>query len=57
MNRRLVLTESDVLYAVRFPTMTPEELALEVIPTEVLTPENSTLLLQHMVVPLDSRYV
>jgi hypothetical protein len=52
-NLRLML--KNVLQYVRFPIMTAEEVALHVVPKQVLTPEESTLLFQHMVVTAESR--
>lgn len=52
-NQRQVL--KSVLTLVRFPIICTEAFALNVVPTGVLTPEECTMLFQHMVVPIDSR--
>jgi len=45
----------DALKLIRFPIMSSEEFALEVVPTRILTHEESTLIFQHHVVSPDNR--
>ncbi|ODN05932.1 BTB/POZ domain-containing protein 2 [Orchesella cincta] len=52
-NQRLVL--ADILELVRLPVITSEDIALEVIPSRILTPEECTLLLQYKVVTPQNR--
>ncbi|CAL8096063.1 unnamed protein product [Orchesella dallaii] len=52
-NQRLVL--EDILELVRLPVITSEDIALEVIPSRILTPEECTLLLQYKVVAPQNR--
>lgn len=48
---------SEALTLIRFPVISSEDIALEVIPTGILTLEECTLLLQHKVVNPECRSV
>jgi hypothetical protein len=52
-NKRAVAI--DALLSLRFSIIPCEDFALHVVPTGVLTPEETTLLFQHMVVEDENR--